>query len=231
MLKKFCVACVVVAVAACGGAGGGISKPDHGFQIVSRVVDELNGELGRTWGSYIVVINGKNYLVGLENSGRRIVLSDEAFWREESPRDQELSDIAAVARHSGLIPGINITPYALRELGGTVSYQELFDQVARVDFFAINPYVFGDAQTDEQLLEFSRISIAHARSVNKKIILIMQGFAVPGTEARVREYNLKLALLDFDELVVADALDWADIPDEWIIDTRDAVELYNSRRR
>lgn len=201
----------------------------HEGQLTSRIGPNA---LGKFYDAISIEVCGRVILIGMEIQGNRVSIADEIFWNPDAPVGDELSAIAGVMRSAGKSPGLVITPYALTSFGGKVKYTDLFNQVDKIDFVAIDPYVLDIPNvTDEMLLEFSQICINYARSVGKPIILILQGFAYPGLEQRVMEYNMKLVQLDFDTLYVGDSIDWTDIPDEWLIDSSAATSFFNSRKK
>lgn len=144
-----------------------------------------------------------------------MLVSDEGYWNPISPVGDELSKLINLAHFHNYSPGINLTPYALESFGGNATPDQLIDSALRADWVSINPYNYGGRS--EELLAFSAAAIDIVHSMGKKIILILQGFAVPGTTEIVQEYNKNLVGLNFDEIFVGDAYDWLDIPDEWQI--------------
>lgn len=206
------------------------------YTIIAKAEDVLTStigpnRLGKFYEVFVAEINGKNHTIAMEINGPRVSISDEGYWNPDSAVGEELSAIADVMRADGKVPGMVLTPYALTEFGGKVGYAEMFDQIDRTDFVAIDPYMLGiPGVTEEMLLDFTKKCIDYAHKVNKPIIMIIQGFAHPGLEQRVIDYNLKLAQFDFEALYVGDAIDFTDIPDEWMIDTSAATESFNSRK-
>lgn len=202
------------------------------YTTISTSTDFLppEGAVGKYFRVIVAGVGKKQFVFFEERVGDRVIVSDEGYWNPNAATGQDLVDCVAAANAAGRKAGAVITPYALPELGGTATHEQLIDQFVKSDFATIDPYMYPGEDKEAFLLQFSRDYIEHAHHMGKKITLCMQGFANPGMEEKVKAYNMKLAELDFDEVLICDAIDFYDIPDEWQIDSSEALAKFKARQ-
>ncbi|NBQ98829.1 MAG: hypothetical protein EBT26_11805, partial [Microbacteriaceae bacterium] len=136
--------------------------------------------------------NGTQYPVF--KKGNEIVVSDEIFFNKDSPTGQELINRVQDAKNQGYRVGLTVSPYALTS--GAASTQMILNEIDRsgVDFVAVDPYLMpGSPYTPEQGIRFVQDSSAALQPRGVELKVVTQGFAQPGQEAQVKDYNQRLA--------------------------------------
>lgn len=187
------------------------------YTLIQTLPEYHRGSLGEVFLPALIEYKYHVYWVGLGIDNDWVLLSDEPYWNPNAVVSSLYTELANLARAEGKLATCAITPYALPEfnMGGTATLDQLKDMVDRSDYVFIDPYLISEYSDADQLLAFASMAIDYVRSVGKGIGLVMQGFAHPGLEEEVMAYNAMLADLDFDNIIIGDAIDFWDIPDEW----------------
>lgn len=190
------------------------------YTIISTTIPGFfQGNTGKYFDAYNVEFEGKERLFAFEKYGDRVLVSDEGYWNPNAAVEDDLRKIVSIINSEGKKAGAAITLYALPEFnfGGNATYEQLMGIAKDVDFVALDPYLL-DKRPTENLIETTRKMLADIHAMGKPVTLCLQGFAHPDIIEEVKEYNRQLLKLPFNEILVCDALDFPDIPDEWQLD-------------
>lgn len=153
--------------------------------------------------------------VFINHETKQVSVADEIYWNEWSATGKAADELIALAKSYGYEAGMSVTPYALKEFGGTATVEQLAVEALKCDFVILDPYLWKEGQQDA-LLNFTKVADKFLNANGIETIIIKQGFAIPGTEATVATYNQQLNSIG-DTHIYGDAIDFPDIPDTWQI--------------
>lgn len=188
------------------------------YTIVRKITNTLLGRAGQDYVNYLIEYKGKEYDVAWSKvPGGLADLSDEPFWNPLAPVGDEYSDLCEAFRREGYRAGTIITPASFEKFGGKATPEQIKDMILRSDWVGFDPYFLGGLDIPT-LLESTKEFVQTCYDLNRPVVLIMQAFAAPGTEEAVQAYNVELAKLPFEQIVVCDAFDFWDIDDSWQIE-------------
>ena len=153
-----------------------------------------------------------------------VIIADEIYWNQLTPTGSALKSRVNQFRaiDSNYKLGLVVTPYTFFPVNNAAPKATentvLTDIVnSGVDFVALDPYFYNDPLlllTIDQLYNWTTSFRNKLLKLNKKVFLVIQGFAAAGTEREVKEYNQRLlSLSGIEEFIIFGREDGQDIID------------------
>jgi hypothetical protein len=134
--------------------------------------------------------------VMVDESQKKMVVSDEGYWNPKSPVGENLKKAVKWANDQGYQGGVVVTPYAF--IDGKATESQLKEYIDSSDFVVVDPYssLRDDPEYAAKADQISNVTKAineYANSVDKRPWLVLQNFTVGDqTPEEVIKFNKKI---------------------------------------